>query len=599
MFCLAGICGEAPVHPFSAEALDSQQAAFNAARKLSANFMRVVRDTCNPGPNAIGGGNITQGLARVDPSEDAVVRAMLSAVCCRLLGKECAPPSKSDAAVWFKAARFVGNRIQSSAGECPGRDPDMTPAEATEMRNVLGQIEAASKLTFNFETVVKDITNNTTSGVYEDDKSQPDLARVDPRNKALVEAMLRDVCARLCGKPSTLPKEGEQAVWADAACFFGQRVQSPDTMLVDCKNTDRPADMSLAAAQQLRAVLAKMEASIRLHSNKAAVCADITNANPISQKGLQRVAPQQKAAVDKMLQALVAQLLDQSVNTEPSSPSEGKVWADAATYLSARIQSSSEECPGRPADMSPAAGMMMRRVLAQFEAFGKLYSNKQTVVQDIINPSPQTQPELKRVESKYKAAVESMVDEVCARLIGKRNKEPEPGVAQVWTDAATYLHGRIQSSARQCPGRAPDMSRDAAMAMRKVLARINSKREAISGAVEAAHALMSNRDRVVKDIFNPGRENIDGKELTQIDLVRVSLSKENIECVHIMISDVCCSLLGSTNPNPSIGKEPAVWKAAAKYLVGRIQGDPNECRGREPDMSASAAKALKQVLSAM
>merc|ERR1712014_189764 len=99
---------------------------------------------------------------------------------------------------------------------------------------------------------------------------------------------------------------------------------------------------------------------------------------------------------------------------------------------------------------------------------------------------------------------------------GKGNKKPEPGASQVWNDAAVYLHGRIQSSARQCPGRAPDMSPDAAMAMRKVLARINSKREAITGAVEAAHALMSNRDRVVKDICNPGRENIDGKDLTQI-----------------------------------------------------------------------------------
>merc|ERR1712048_644330 len=124
--------------------------------------------------------------------------------------------------------------------------------------------------------------------------------------------------------------------------------------------------------------------------------------------------------------------------TQPT-PSEGKVWADAATYLFARIQSTHEECPSRPADMSPAAGMMMRRVLAQIEAFGKLHSNKQNVVQDIINPSPKTQPELKRVPSAHKAAVESMVDEVCARLIGKRNKEPTPQEGQVWNDAATYF----------------------------------------------------------------------------------------------------------------------------------------------------------------
>ena len=45
-------------------------------------------------------------------------------------------------------------------------------------------------------------------------------------------------------------------------------------MLVDCANTKRAADMSVAAAQQLRAVLAKMEASIKLHSNKAIVKRD-------------------------------------------------------------------------------------------------------------------------------------------------------------------------------------------------------------------------------------------------------------------------------------------------------------------------------------
>lgn len=594
--CLEGIFGKPLLQPFVAEALDSQQAAYSAAYKLSANFTRVVKDTCNPGPNAIGGGELTQAnLPRVDPSEEACVRAMLSAVCARLLGKECTPPSKEDAAVWLKAASFVGRRIQASAGECRGRNPDMTPAEAQEMRNVLGQIEAASKLVSNFETVLNDITNNSFLGVFELDKSQPYLLRVDPKHTTTVEAMLRDVCARLCGKGARMPAPGEQAVWAHAASFFCQRVQCPETRLDNCANTHRAPDMSVAAAQQLRAVLAGMEASILLHYNKAAVCADITNASPKTQKHLQRVAMQHKRAVDDMLEAVVARLLGKDI-IGPSKPGEGKVWADAATYLSARIQSKSDECPGRPADMSPVAAMMMRKILPQIEAFGKLVSNKKNVVDDIINPSPRSQPELKRVQSAHRASVESMVDEICARLIGNRTKEPE-GMAQVWTDAATYLHGRIHASARECAYRAPDMSPDAARAMKKVLVQISSTRESNTGAVEAARALMSNRDRVVKDICNPGPTNIDGKRLSQTQLQRVS--KEQQACVHAMISEVCCRLLFVTNPQPDIEKDPAVWKDAATYLMGRIQGEQNQCPGRNPDMSASAARALEGVLAQM
>merc|ERR1712048_736324 len=291
--------------------------------------------------------------------------------------------------------------------------------------------------------------------------------------------MLRDVCARLLGKTSSLPAAGEQAVWAAAANFFGQRVQDPDAELNlhNCENPDREPDMGRAAAQELRAVLAGMEASIRLHYNKEAVCADITNANPKTQKDLQRVAPEKKVAVDKMLQAVVAKLMDQNI-TKPPTPDEGKVWADSATYLAARIQGSGRDCIGREADMSFCAAKVMRGVLAQIEAFGKLYSNRQNVVQDIINPSPKTQPDLKRVQSTHKATVESMVDEVCERLIGTRKKEPSNEEVAVWLDAAAYLHGRMQYSTSQCRGRAPDMSPGAATAMQKVLSQIPLQRRA-------------------------------------------------------------------------------------------------------------------------
>jgi len=272
-----------------------------------------------------------------------------------------------------------------------------------------------------------------------------------------------------------MPGAKEQAVWADGAGFFAQRVQCPNIHMTDCENHTRPADMTSAAALQLRAVLGGMEASIRLHYNRAAVCADITNANPKTQKDLQRVASNQNAVVDKMLEALIAKLQGQAAS-KPSTPDNGKVWADAATYLSARVQGTASACPGRAADMSPVAARTMQKTLGQIEAFGRLYSNRQTVVQDIVNPSPQTQQNLNRLASTQTAAVQGMVDEVCERLLSKKTKEPDASAVQSWNDAAAYLHSRIQSSASECKGRAPDMSASAAAAMRSVLAQIASKK---------------------------------------------------------------------------------------------------------------------------
>merc|ERR1712048_996747 len=127
------------------------------------------------------------------------------------------------------------------------------------------------------------------------------------------------------------------------------------------------------------------------------------------------------------------------------------------------IQSKGEDCPGRAPDMSPLAAAMMRRILGQIEAHAKLYSNLEKVVEDITNPNPKTQLNLKRVDRTNQKSVHLMVQEICGRLLGTRKNEPESAAqTQVWADAAKYLHGRIHSSVAQCPGREPDVSREAA-----------------------------------------------------------------------------------------------------------------------------------------
>merc|ERR1712187_634077 len=185
---------------------------------------------------------------------------------------------------------------------------------------------------------------------------------------------------------------------------------------------------------------------------------DITHPGPNGVNGgkltklkLKRVDSQDQASVDKMLTAVCGRLLGKGISG-PSTTEEALAWAQAATFLSGRIQASS-----------------------------KLMSNCDKVVLDITNPGPSgvdggqlTQRDLKRVDRKHQTVVDAMVKEMCGRLLGKKNAGASPERAQVWADAATFLNGRIQQSAGACPGRAADMSQDAATAMRTVLAQITS-----------------------------------------------------------------------------------------------------------------------------
>merc|ERR1719335_16981 len=171
------------------------------------------------------------------------------------------------------------------------------------------------------------------------------------------------------------------------------------------------------------------------------------------------------------MEALGCLLLGQGVSG-PSTPDEALVWAQAATFLSGRIQGSPEEMPGRAPDMSPNAATMMRRALARIEAANKLMSNRERVVQDITNAGPGavgggqlTQLDLTRVDGKHKASVDAMVRELCGRLLGQKKYEPSTEEeSKVWAQAAMYYHLRIQASAAECHGRTPDMSFGAAEA---------------------------------------------------------------------------------------------------------------------------------------
>merc|ERR1719163_930546 len=99
------------------------------------------------------------------------------------------------------------------------------------------------------------------------------------------------------------------------------------------------------------------------------------------------------------------------------------------------------------------------------------------------------------------------------------------------------------------PGRGPDMSPAQAAAMRTVTAQI-----------EAASKLMSNRERVVQDITNPGPRAVGGGQLTQSNLKRVD--RRHQASVDAMVREVCSRLLGNQMSMPSAAQEVVVWAEA-------------------------------------
>merc|ERR1719181_532575 len=130
-------------------------------------------------------------LTRVDNKQS--VDSMIKAVCDCLQGKPLKKAAGADAAVWSAAANFLSKRVQGEASDCPGRQPDMSAGAA--------RAEAAAALKANQKRVVADIVNTDSKNI---DKtaavSQTQLARVDPKSQAEVDAMITTVIARLEGQ---------------------------------------------------------------------------------------------------------------------------------------------------------------------------------------------------------------------------------------------------------------------------------------------------------------------------------------------------------------------------------------------------------------
>merc|ERR1719210_2143498 len=237
----------------AATALRTTLGQMEAAHRLLLNRQMVLQDITNAGQQGLKGGQLTQlALARVDSRQTAAVDAMLQALISRLNGREVSGPSAAEEAlVWVQAATYLSGRIQSSAGEMPGREPDMGRAAARAMKAALAEFEASSKLMSNRETVVLDITNLGPSAVKGGRLTQGNLKRVDGQHRGAVDKMTLELCGGLLGRQMKGPAPGEAQAWEQAAAFLNSRIQKSKN---DCPG--RNADMSPDAAAAMRAVLA-------------------------------------------------------------------------------------------------------------------------------------------------------------------------------------------------------------------------------------------------------------------------------------------------------------------------------------------------------
>jgi len=119
-----------------------------AATKLILNHEAVLRDVCKACPCS------QLELARVQVGSAKHADMALREVARRLLkhrpGADAVaeehldPLDAEQVSAWATAAKFLDGRIQASAHERPGRDPDMSAAAATAMRQVLQEIWWAS-----------------------------------------------------------------------------------------------------------------------------------------------------------------------------------------------------------------------------------------------------------------------------------------------------------------------------------------------------------------------------------------------------------------------------------------------------------------------
>mmetsp|Transcript_19802 Transcript_19802/g.52091 ORF Transcript_19802/g.52091 Transcript_19802/m.52091 type:complete len:190 (+) Transcript_19802:296-865(+) len=143
-------------------------------------------------------------------------------------------------------------------------------------------------------------------------------------------------------------------------------------------------------------------------------------------------------------------------------------------------------------DAQGAAGAFP--VVARLEAVSKVLGNHFALLLDNTNPTRDlgvlkpslTQTNLTRVPHDRAAIIDENLREAVRRLQGfdpPQQLDASPGAEEARAISLVYMKTRIQSKADQMPGRAPDMSPEAAAALIAVLAELAGEGEKVEEGV--------------------------------------------------------------------------------------------------------------------
>ena len=130
----------------------------------------------------------------------------------------------------------------------------------------------------------------------------------------------------------------------------------------------------------------------------------------------------------------------------------------------------------------------------------------------------------------------------------------------------------------------------------KLYALVGQEVDSPDAATEAALKLMSNHERVLRDVTNPVPK-------SQPELARAA--RNDAQHVDQALREICRRLLISRHGSEALevrldAHEPGqarAWALTAQYLSKRLQASSNACPGRQPDMSPTASAAFRAVLA--
>ena len=458
----------------------AHHARWQAATKLLSNHVRVLQDLTNSSDSTnIDGKPLTQlELTRVDFEHAEHADAFLREVVRRLLGRlpsiqrleEFLDPTDAEQCrAWHTAAKYLDGRIQFTTDQKPEREPDLSAIAATAMRAVLKEVGSACL------------------------------------KETIREGMAQWAALRKMSEASTpFGSEADGLMSAHAH----------------------------AARQEAAKSLIANHARVLQDVTNPSATTNIDD-KPLTQLELTRVDFEHAFFADQALREVVRRLLGRRQGSkqleervDPTNEAQVGAWSQTAVYLDGRIHRTAEEKPGHThtTDMSPAAASAMSDALKEIAFAGAdataacttahwavlhqmataskersvtismegaalqdaavaLITNRVLVLKDLTNPTgtdvthmvPLTQTELKRVAPAHVYCVDQFMREVVRRLLIHRadndhlRQGPELHQRSIWKEAATYLDARMQASPDEKPGRKPDMSLAATVAMRAVL----------------------------------------------------------------------------------------------------------------------------------